>query len=598
MRRFAPDPEVTCRACAQNGSEPMRSVAQSATASKSGARIDGDAMARIRAALPTIVFLIACILAVLFAGSGFGDEGRTGAGTDAPRYLMNGVYFMDVLRDRPFASPNEFVEYTRYYYARYPALSLGHHPVLLSAATVPVFAVAGISLSAGRVVVIAFFLAAVAFTWALLRRTHGEWPAAAGALLVATNPYLLGLGQSVLAEIPGTTLLLASSFFIHRFCETQRRWDLAGAVLACSLALYTRHLAAFALPGFAVYAVARLGWRRLLARDIIIAAIAFAILVAPLVPLTLTLAQANVGYVRGQVTGRHTADATEWLSSRTTAVRYAFAHQFSGLVLVAIGLGALSGAVRRDRGSLLFVLWFASVLLCVLLLTGTLEPVRYSMYWIPPLLAIAASLAATPIRRGAGTVLTTILAIAVAHQAWLGAHTPATTTSGYEAVAKFVVQQSRAATVLFSAEIDSGLFVFFVRKHDPNRNQVILRADKVLTTSFMRHSSIEERIASPSEIYDVLHRYGTRYIVVEDRPTTVRVLKWVQDVVQTPDFREIYRVPLISNDPRLPGASLAVYEYQHATPPDPNAVLDIRLPIVGQRLAVPLSELLERRFLR
>ena len=30
---------------------------------------------------------------------------------------------------------------------------------------------------------------------------------------------------------------------------------------------------------------------------------------------------------------------------------------------------------------------------------------------------------------------------------------------------------------------------------------------------------LQERIAEPSEIYAILQRYGTRYVVVEDRPS-------------------------------------------------------------------------------
>jgi hypothetical protein len=576
----------------------MLSVARPLAASRRDSPFDGSALARVLAALPIVVFAAACLLAVLFAGSGLGDEGRAAAGGDAPRYLMNGVYFMDLLHDRPFGSPDEFIEYTRYYYARYPALSLGHHPVLLSALTVPVFAVAGISLSAGRVVVIGFFLAAVVFTWALVRRTHGDWSAAAAAVLVGTNPYLLGLGQLVLSEIPGTSLLLAAAFFLVRFCDLERPRDLWCLVLLVALALYAKHLAAFALPGFALYALLRLGWRRLLRRDIVSAAIVFALLVAPLVPVTLVMAKANVSFVRNQIAGGRSAHSVGWLAGRTAAVQYAVVHQFSAPVLAAIGLGLLAAALRRDRGALLYVLWVGSVLSCVLVLTGTLEPLRYSMYWMPPLLALAAGLAATGGRDRAAPVLAVALAAIVVHQVWLGAHAVAPTTSGYEDAARFVVRQPHSPTIMFSGEIDSGLFVFFVRKHDPNRTQVVLRADKILATSFMGHAAIEERIDSPDEIPGLLKHFGTRYLVVEERATPVRVLNWVQNLVRTDAFRELHRTPLVSDDPRLPVAWLGVYEYRFAADPAPDAVLDIKLPIAATRIAVPLDELRDRRFLR
>ena len=575
----------------------MPSAAESAVSSSRAARLSPEALERLTTASPLLAFFLTCLLAVLLAGSGFGDEGRIGAGGDAPRYLMNSVYFMDLLRDRPFGGPDEFIEYTRYYYARYPALSLGHHPVLLSAAAVPVFAIAGISVSAGRLIVIAFFLASVVLTRALVRRTHGEWAGVAAAALVATNPYLLGLGQQVLSEIPAVTLLLATAFLLVRFCDHERPRDLWCLVICAALALYAKHLAIFAFPGFALYALLRLGWRRLLRRDVVMAAVVFAVLVAPLVPVTLTMAKANVNFVRGQISGRADRHAPGWVAARAAALHHALTHQFSAPVLALTTLGLVAAALRRDRAALLYALWSGSVLLSVLVITGTLEPTRYSMYWIVPLLALAAGLVSAP-RRSLKPALGAVVGIVLAHQVWLGANTPAPTTSGYEAAARFVVEQPRAATIMFSGEIDSGLFVFFVRKYDRERAQIVLRADKILTTSFMQHSAIEERISSPAEIFDALQRFGTRYVVVEERATKVRVLRWVEDVVRTDRFRELYRAPLISDDPRMPNAWIGVYEYKDAARPASDAVLDIKLPLAGQRLAVPLGELLERRFLR
>jgi hypothetical protein len=114
----------------------------------------------------------------------------------------------------------------------------------------------------------------------------------------------------------------------------------------------------------------------------------------------------------------------------------------------------------------------------------------------------------------------------------------------------------------------------------------------------MHSASFEERISSPSEIYDVLRRFGTRYVVVEHRPTDARVFKWVQEAVQTDEFGELYRIPLESTDPRLPNAWLGVYEYRHATEPAPGAVLDIKVPLARQQIDAPLRDLMNRRYLR
>jgi hypothetical protein len=37
---------------------------------------------------------------------------------------------------------------------------------------------------------------------------------------------------------------------------------------------------------------------------------------------------------------------------------------------------------------------------------------------------------------------------------------------------------------------------------------------------------------------------------------------------------------------------VVIYEYLEATPPDPDAMLDLNLPVVSQRIRVPLRALL------
>jgi hypothetical protein len=314
--------------------------------------------------------------------------------------------------------------------------------------------------------------------------------------------------------------------------------------------------------------------------------------------MTFMLAKANVAFVRAQLPGAHDSHhTTGWLAARSEALRRALNSHFSLPVMLAILLGIVHSALRRDRPAWLFVLWSGSVLACIVLVTGTIEPERLSIYWIPPLLALAATLATRASRDAIGAAIATLLVCTVAYQAWLGVRRPAQTARGYEDAARFVVQQPRSATILFSGEADSGLFVFFVRKHDPGRTQIVLRADKVFTTSFMAHASVEERISSPDEIYPALRRYGTRYVIIEDRPTQARVLRWVREAVKSENFREIHRAPLLSNDPRLRNASIAVYEYLGASSPAPDAMVDIKLALIGRQLLIPLRELLDRRFL-
>ncbi len=100
-----------------------------------------------------IYIAILCTVTILLSTKGITDEGTVSLQGDSPRHMMNGVFFYDLIRDFPFSNP---IEYTYQYFARYPALSLGHHPVLLAVAEVPFYAIFGVSVFSARLTI--FFL--------------------------------------------------------------------------------------------------------------------------------------------------------------------------------------------------------------------------------------------------------------------------------------------------------------------------------------------------------------------------------------------------------------------------------------------------------
>jgi hypothetical protein len=114
----------------------------------------------------------------------------------------------------------------------------------------------------------------------------------------------------------------------------------------------------------------------------------------------------------------------------------------------------------------------------------------------------------------------------------------------------------------------------------------------------MQRPSVEDRIQRPDQIYAGLHQFGTRYVVLEDRPSESRVLEWLRQELKSPRFIERRRIPIRTTDPRLRGTSLAIFELLDHTPQDPNAVLSLNMPIVGRSLAVPLRDLIGRKLLR
>jgi hypothetical protein len=264
---------------------------------------------------------------------------------------------------------------------------------------------------------------------------------------------------------------------------------------------------------------------------------------------------------------------------------------------VLAGAGLLTAALRRDRRALLFLYWGISASLSLLLLTRSLDPSRYSIGWMPAFIGLAASVTAAGTwprtRVAAAAVAGVVVVQALAAQAL-----PIRRTRGYEEAAAYVMQHFRGGTILYNGLVDTGLFPFFVRKHDPGRRAIVLRGNKLFTTSLIDRLSIEDRISAPGEIRQIMDRYGTVYLVLEEVDTGSPVLNWVADVVAAGGFVERFSVPLEETDERAAGVTLRVFEYVDAKPPDPDAVLDLRLPAVGKTLDVRLGDLLARKYLR
>ncbi|HUF46327.1 MAG TPA: glycosyltransferase family 39 protein [Vicinamibacterales bacterium] len=529
------------------------------------------------------------LVAALVAGSpGLFDESAVSLHGDSAKHLMNGVFLADALRDWPAGGVGGFLEYARHYYAQYPALSLGHHPPLVAVAEAPMFLVFGVSVTAARTVQLVSFVAAALLLYLLVRDHYGITSGVLASAIFITSPTVVMLGRSIMSEMPAVALVLAGAVALQRYVAGGRRGALVVFVLAAAGSLYAKQLAVFVFPAYVAIVAGSLGVRRLAGRDLVLAAVALAVLILPLAWMTLAMSPANVRAAVTVLTDRSDASGP-WLS-----VWRALKGQFTWPMLVLIGLGAARALTLARQGGLVFGVW-AVAGLAGLAAVGPWEPARYGVYAVPGLAALAASLAHGWRRWPPAVATAALLVAAIGHQATVAAGRPLAGAGGYEDAARFVTASNPGPTVLFSGDIDTGYFTFFVRKHDPDRALVVLRADKILTTSYMGNPGYRDRITDRSAIYHHLREYGVRFVVIEDTAGQSPVLEWLRQELRSDRFQERRRIPIVTTDARLRGTDLAVYEYLEATPPAADAVLSIDLPIVGRSVTVKLSDLTGRK---
>ncbi len=541
------------------------------------------------ALLPAVL----CVVALTLASRGITSEATISLNGDMPRYLMNGVYFYDLIRD---GVPTDVMQHARLYFAQYPALSLGHHPVLLPLAEVPFFALLGVSVAAGRVTMLFFLLLGLVTWFFFIKAAWDETVAFWSSLLVASSPLIVSQSRVVMSEIPVLSLTIASMYWYYRFSESGKTRDLVLVVISFVLACYAKQLAIFALPVFVVHFALRRGVRALFSRQVIVACAGLGVLLVPLVVMTLRFSATNLSWVTG-------ANRARGFSLPTEQVFYYLRLMWDqGFVAPVVALGVLGivGAVQRElKEAALFLLWIGFSF-GLIVYTGLIDP-RMAVYWLPPFALFAALsprlVASTDLNlrfiapKQAGRILSALLIVSVGYQI-AAAYTAKTHyTAGYEEAAKYVADDPKGATILFSSWVDTGYFVFFVRKHDPERQLIVLRANKILSTSFYAET-VEERVSDVDEIYRLLDDYGTCYIVIEDIETDSQAQNWLRQELKTDRFILRKQIPLETGESRLEGVSLLIHEYTECGPPRLDAMLDMDLPMGGFSIGVRLGDVL------
>jgi hypothetical protein len=521
------------------------------------------------------------LVALAAAAKDLGDETAVSLQGDMPRYMMNGAFFSDALRDAPVSTP---LQYAYEYFARYPALSVGHHAVLVSMAVTPSFLLFGISVLSARLTILAFVLLCGAAAFRLFSVTHGRRTALLASLLLVTNPMVVDSSRVVLSELPTLALVITAASFLASYGATRKRSHALGFWVALVLSVYAKHLAALMIPVYALYYARTFGLRALFRpRAAMAAAVAF-VAITPLIPLTLEFSQLSVQMVLepspiGRWGARHLA----------TWVTILWKNLLTPPVFLLAGLAALLLVVRREGSVSLFALWTV-VFFVELLALGVSVP-RFAIYWIPPFCLLAATLPGLLRARWWQPVATAAVVATIGFQAVRAWEAPMTHAGGYERVAEYVTSHRKGDAVMFSGLIDSGYFVFFVRKHDPERDMVVLRADKLLTTSMMNRPAYRDRITTRDEIDQVLHQFGVAYVVLEDKPYPDGPLAWLSEEVTTPRFAERLRVPVQTADPRLRGVDLVVYEYKDFKPAAAGATLTLDVPLMNRSLTIPFDRL-------
>ena len=468
---------------------------------------------------------------------------------DEMRHAVTGVFFRDLLADRPFEDPRQYV-YD--YYAKYPALGLAHWPPFFHFVEGVFFLIFGISAVTSRLTVLFFSLLGVYFWYRIAEREGSRYRALAAAFIFSLVPYILLYERVTMLEIPMVALCLGAIHFWRCFRESGRAWHLWAVAAFSAAAMLTSQKAVFLV--FIIGADFLLERRFDLLRrwDLWAALAASAAVVLPWYWLTFRTLELSYSYQRA--VGRSFAHVTNW--QHLVFYPYYLPQQI-GYLLVALSVAGLYWtlfhAARRHR---FLVLWVVAAYICYTLIQE--KDLRHSMIWIPPLVyfAVLGVEALCAQRRWA-----LVASAGLAAYFLVGAlRFDRPKIAGMEEAAQFVTSQPESDVIYYQGAYN-GNFIFYVRKFDPEKRRLVAREKQVVAVRIIPAFGKREIMHTPQDFLDFVRTWGIRYAVVENRDPQPG-MTFVRAVLHSDQFELVRRFPVWTNNPDAEGTHLLVYRYR------------------------------------
>jgi len=538
------------------------------------------------------MFVLLVMSVLLLRGIGDSSLGYP----DADRFLMNGVFILDFIREMPLRNVYEF---TANYYAQYPALNIGYSAPFFPAVEALFNAVFGINIWSSRLAVLAFAVVGTTAWFKLVQRVFDSEIAFWASLLLVTTPFVAMWGWYTMGEIPVLSMAMLTAYVFYRFTETQRRDLLYTAAILFFLAVWTKQIAVFLAIWFVLY----LGIKRQLVnclkrKDVWISLSIVGVSLIPLGLVTLWFGDQNIQNAMGP-----NGQGVAWrpmliLTWENLKVLFALlVTDHLTLPVLILSLSAMVWAAwRRDPRGLYFALLILSTYFFFSLLEE--KSSRYSIFWIPGFTLFAAlPLLYLRRRKFIHIIATVVLAVVTVYQVTQTYAIAPNYATGYEEAARFIVRESKGPTVFFDGH-NNGYFIYFTRAFDPKRSLIILRGDKLLSSSsIMPRQWLKVHAHSRTDLENMIKEYGPSHIVVEaEHRSDILIHQEFRKFLDQGPFRLVSEIPVQSNRSPLRGQTLKIYEYLNSQPMTAKQ-LELRLPIVGQTVRVsvdPLRRQLQR----
>ena len=532
---------------------------------------------------------------LVLAGKYLGASELVYWGGDESHHFMNGVFIHDFVADGGWRAP---FAYSKWYYLKYPALSVHQYPPLFYILEALLFALFGIRVVAVQILIFTVMGFSLYVWHRQLARRFSPEAAALTLLICLTAPLFLHNFARIMLDSISLALALLLLVALDRWRTSQNRRDLLLALLLLPIILLIAFTSYFLLFYLGVFLVdhkfsgqsAGKQWR--------------AVLLAFLVIFLLFVTFGTIAKITGipllyrtfQGINMMTVDKLQklFLTHNFAGLwRFELLKIFGAALLLPALMGLLFAARQKAWGKFANELLYAANFLFIFTLCLThFEPGRFNLFLLPVFAVLAGYALDHLLKLLPGRARTLGFAGLALLLGWQGIAQSPQYLRGYEAAAQDVIARNpQNAPVLCDAYLD-GNFIAAIRKYDPAKAQIIFRGDKLLFTSIIYYRDLKETyVHNAAELYDLLDRYGIRYIVVDglflEMPPKALLRQTLQD---TAKFRRLRTYPLATNIPSYEHAQLELYEYaaDHTNYAQP---LKMAMPVMEANYTFTLDEL-------
>ena len=466
---------------------------------------------------------------------------------DAARHAMNGLFWIDYLRDFTFNAK----EYALSYYARFPAIDPASRPPLFYLLEGAAFSLFGPSPYVAKGLVLCFALVAAVYLWAWLQRwvsTEAAW--AAGLFLLL--PGICQWSHAVMLNVPALAFSLAALYHTRSWLDTPHAtlrnfWPVPVLTLCTVLTYYTAGVVICVIAGIILF---HRGLRRPVSGKKAVLLIVVALGVLPFMWIILHWAPLPVSWIIPRPANLVTV--SNWMFYPSRVLHFCNLH----LLILVIG-GAVSWLWSRHWRLELTYAWIWILCLYIPLSIIEAKEARYALLVSIPFIIMSAIavvqvsewLVARALHwrlRSTDVTVAVLLALLML-QVYFAASYRVTAVSGYKDVAAFLAEVAADEPVFFDG-FDDGIFIFYVRAGDPAFRRRVVTSSKVLYTSaFFPGWQQQDFVHSPEDVIDVLRQKGgCRWFAIEQgsRTADLAPMRYLRQALQTPAFELVRSFPI------------------------------------------------------